>query len=227
METNVLGAINLLDLANRVGAKILQASTSGVYGDPIVHPQPEAYWGNVNPIGRRACYDEGKRCAEALFFDHHRQYRTEIKVARIFDTYGPWMPVNDCELISTFVMQALSNSDITIRGDGRHVRSFCYITDLVDGLVSLMASPDDIVGPINLGSPEGIEVGALAQFVVDKTGTPSKIIHHSCPDDDPHQRVPDITMARQRLSWFPKVSLVDGLSELIAYFDVGSWAKAV
>ncbi len=218
-KTSVIGAINMLGLAKRIGAKILQASTSEVYGDPTVHPQTEEYRGNVNPLGPRACYDEGKRCAETLFFDYLRQHRTRIKVARIFNTYGPRMHPNDGRVVSNFIVQALRGEDITLYGDGSQTRAFCYVDDLVDGLVRLMATDDDVTGPINLGNPHEIPVSELADRVIRLTGSRSRIVYRELPQDDPMQRCPDITMARRILEWEPRVALDDGLARTIAYFD--------
>jgi UDP-glucuronate decarboxylase len=218
-KTSVHGAINMLGLAKRVKATILQASTSEVYGDPAVHPQPEEYWGNVNPIGPRSCYDEGKRCAETLFFDYYRQHRLPIKVARIFNTYGPRMHPNDGRVVSNFIVQALMGKDITVYGDGSQTRSFCYVVDLVDGLIRLMESDRDIVGPINLGNPSEFTIRQLAETVVDLTGSRSKIIHRPLPEDDPKQRQPDISKAQELLGWQPVVPLAEGLAKTIAYFE--------
>ena len=218
-KTSVHGAINMLGLAKRVKATILQASTSEVYGDPTVHPQPEEYWGNVNPIGPRSCYDEGKRCAETLFFDYYRQHRLPIKVARIFNTYGPRMHPNDGRVVSNFIVQALKNKDITVYGDGGQTRSFCYVDDLVDGLIRLMESDRDIVGPINLGNPSEFTIRQLAEIVIDLTGSASKIIHRPLPQDDPKQRQPDISKAQELLGWQPVLPLADGLTKTIAYFE--------
>ena len=218
-KTSVHGAINMLGLAKRVKAKILQASTSEVYGDPIVHPQPEEYWGNVNPIGPRSCYDEGKRCAETLFFDYYRQHRLRIKVARIFNTYGPRMHPNDGRVVSNFIVQALKNKDITVYGDGDQTRSFCYVDDLVGGLVRLMKSMDEVVGPINLGKPGEFTIRQLAELVLELTGSASKIIHRALPQDDPKQRQPDISKAQELLAWQPQVPLAEGLMRTIAYFE--------
>ena len=218
-KTSVHGAINMLGLAKRVKATILQASTSEVYGDPTVHPQPEEYWGNVNPIGPRSCYDEGKRCAETLFFDYYRQHRLPIKVARIFNTYGPRMHPNDGRVVSNFIVQALMDKDITVYGDGSQTRSFCYVDDLVDGLIRLMESDRDIVGPINLGNPSEFTIRQLAETVIDLTGSRSKIIHRPLPQDDPKQRQPDISKAQELLGWQPVVPLADGLTKTIAYFE--------
>ena len=218
-KTSVHGAINMLGLAKRVKAKILQASTSEVYGDPAVHPQPEEYWGNVNPIGPRSCYDEGKRCAETLFFDYHRQHKLRIKVARIFNTYGPRMHPNDGRVVSNFIVQALKGEDITLYGDGQQTRSFCYVDDLVRGLMSLMDSPDDVTGPINIGNPGEFTIRQLAEEVIALTGSKSKLVFLPLPQDDPKQRQPNIDKAREILSWAPTVPLRDGLSRTISYFD--------
>lgn len=218
-KTSVHGAINMLGLAKRVKAKILQASTSEVYGDPVIHPQPEEYWGNVNPIGPRSCYDEGKRCAETLFFDYHRQHALRIKVARIFNTYGPRMHPNDGRVVSNFIVQALKGEDITLYGDGSQTRSFCYVDDLVRGLISLMETPDSVTGPINIGNPGEFTIRQLAENVIDLTGSKSKLVFRPLPQDDPKQRQPDITKARDILKWEPSVELRDGLSKTIAYFD--------
>ncbi len=218
-KTSVHGAINMLGLAKRVKAKVFQASTSEVYGDPHVHPQPESYWGNVNPIGIRSCYDEGKRCAETLFFDYHRQHKLRIKVARIFNTYGPRMHPNDGRVVSNFIVQALQNHPITIYGDGSQTRSFCYADDLIEAFVRLMNSPDDFTGPVNLGNPGEFTILELAQKVIDMTGSGSKIVFHPLPSDDPKQRRPDITLAKEKLGWEPKIPLSEGLKHTIAYFD--------
>jgi UDP-glucuronate decarboxylase len=218
-KTSVHGAINMLGLAKRLRAKILQASTSEVYGDPDVHPQTEDYWGRVNPIGVRSCYDEGKRCAETLFFDYWRQHRLRIKVARIFNTYGPRMHPNDGRVVSNFVVQALLGRDITIYGDGSQTRSFCYVDDLIDGLVRLMQSPDSVTGPINIGNPEEYSMLQLASTVIDLTGTRSRIVNRPLPQDDPRQRQPDISRANELLSWQPKTQLREGLARTIAYFE--------
>ena len=217
-KTSVHGAINVLGLAKRVRARILQASTSEVYGDPTQHPQREDYWGNVNPIGPRACYDEGKRCAETLFFDYHRQHALQIKVARIFNTYGPNMHPNDGRVVSNFIMQALRGEPITIYGDGAQTRSFCFVADLVDGLVRLMNSPAEITGPVNLGNPVEFTMLQLAQEVIAQTGSSSTITHKPLPQDDPRQRQPDITRAREWLGWEPAVPLREGLRHTIDYF---------
>jgi UDP-glucuronate decarboxylase len=218
-KTSVHGAINMLGLAKRVKAKILQASTSEVYGDPAVHPQPEEYWGNVNPIGPRSCYDEGKRCAETLFFDYHRQHQLRIKVARIFNTYGPRMHPNDGRVVSNFIVQALKGEDITLYGDGQQTRSFCYVDDLVRGLRALMDSADSVTGPINIGNPGEFTIRQLAEQVIDLTGSSSKLVFRPLPQDDPKQRKPNIDKAQEILGWEPKVQLRDGLTKTIAYFD--------
>ena len=218
IRTCVLGAFNVLDLARNLGAKVLQASTSEVYGDPMVHPQPETYWGNVNPIGIRSCYDEGKRCAETLFFDYHRQYKTRIKVARIFNTYGPRMHPQDGRVVSNFIVQALNNQPITIYGTGSQTRSFCYVDDLIDGLIRLMESREELTGPCNLGRPEEFTIRQLAEQVVAMTGSTAGIITQPLPSDDPTQRKPDITIAREQLGWQPQIPLRDGLKSTIAYF---------
>ena len=218
-KTSVHGAINMLGLAKRTKAKILQASTSEVYGDPEIHPQTEEYWGNVNPIGTRSCYDEGKRCAETLFFDYHRQHGTRIKVARIFNTYGPRMHPNDGRVVSNFIMQALRGEDITLYGEGNQTRSFCYVDDLVRGLISLMDSPDDVTGPINIGNPGEFTIRELAELVIETVGSKSKLVHRPLPSDDPKQRQPDITKARETLGWEPTIALKDGLVKTVAYFE--------
>jgi UDP-glucuronate decarboxylase len=218
-KTSVIGAINMLGLAKRVGAKILQASTSEVYGDPTVHPQTEDYRGNVNPLGPRACYDEGKRCAETLFFDYFRQHNVRIKVVRIFNTYGPRMHPDDGRVVSNFIMQALQGQDIALYGGGSQTRAFCYVTDLIDGLIRMMATEDDVVGPINLGNPHEITVRELAEQTITLTRSSSGFVNRPLPQDDPLQRCPDISQARQRLGWKPRVALQDGLRETIAYFD--------
>jgi UDP-glucuronate decarboxylase len=219
IKTSVHGAINMLGLAKRVNAKILQASTSEVYGDPSVHPQTEDYWGNVNPIGLRSCYDEGKRCAESLFFAYRHQVNLSIKVARIFNTYGPRMHPNDGRVVSNFIVQALLGRDITIYGEGSQTRSFCYVDDLVDGLVRLMGTSHDVTGPVNIGNPDEFTILELASAVISLTGSSSKIIHKPLPQDDPRQRRPDISMADKELSWAPKTKLKEGLVQTIAYFD--------
>ena len=218
IKTAVHGAINMLGLAKRTGAKILQASTSEIYGDPEVHPQKETYWGKVNPIGIRSCYDEGKRCAETLFFDYHRQHGLIIKVARIFNTYGPRMHPNDGRVVSNFIMQALNNQDITIYGDGEQTRSFCFVDDLINGIQLLMNYEDDFKGPVNLGNPNEFTILELAQKIISLTGSNSKIINEPLPKDDPKKRKPDIALAREELSWGPKIELDDGLERTIKYF---------
>lgn len=217
-KTSVHGSINMLGLAKRLKSKILLASTSEVYGDPVIHPQPETYWGNVNPIGPRACYDEGKRCAETLFFDYHRQHRLKIKVARIFNTYGPRMHPNDGRVVSNFIVQALKGEDITVYGDGSQTRSFCYVDDMIDGLIKLMNSPDDVTGPINLGNPQEFSILELAETVIKLTGSRSKIIYKPLPPDDPKQRCPDIALAKRILNWQPSTPLEEGLKRTIEYF---------
>jgi UDP-glucuronate decarboxylase len=217
-KTSVHGAINMLGLAKRTKAKILQASTSEVYGDPEVHPQNESYWGHVNPIGIRSCYDEGKRCAETLFFDYHRQHQLEIKVVRIFNTYGPRMHPNDGRVVSNFIVQALSGKDITIYGDGSQTRSFCYVDDLIEGFIRLMASSSETTGPINIGNPVESTIKELAETIIAMVGGKSKLIFNPLPQDDPKQRKPDITLARNKLGWEPKVKLHDGLSNTVDYF---------
>lgn len=217
-KTSVLGAIHMLDLARRTGARIFQASTSEVYGDPEVHPQPESYWGRVNPIGPRSCYDEGKRCAETLFFDYHRQYQVHIKVARIFNTYGPHMHPNDGRVVSNFIMQALRHEPITIYGSGTQTRSFCYVSDMIDGFLRLMESPDEVTGPINLGNPDEFTMLELAETVLRLTRSRSKLVFAPLPGDDPKQRQPDIQRAKETLGWEPKVPLVEGLALTIDYF---------
>ncbi len=218
-KTSVHGAINMLGLAKRLKCKIFQASTSEVYGDPTVHPQREEYWGNVNPIGPRSCYDEGKRCAETLFFDYWRQHKLEIKVARIFNTYGPRMHPNDGRVVSNFIVQALKGEDITIYGDGQQTRSFCYVDDLIEGFVRLMGSSAEITGPINLGNPNEFSIKELADTVIEMTNSRSRLIHLPLPQDDPKQRQPDISQASEKLGWQPKVVLRDGLSQTIKFFD--------
>ncbi len=226
-KTSVHGSINMLGLAKRVKAKILQASTSEVYGDPAVHPQPEGYWGNVNPVGLRSCYDEGKRCAETLFFDYHRQHELKIKVARIFNTYGPRMYPNDGRVVSNFIMQALKGEDITVFGDGNQTRSFCYVDDLIDGLIKLMNSPDDFTGPVNLGNPVEFSILELAEKVIELVNSThktqhskSKIVYKPLPQDDPVRRKPDISLAMDRLNWNPETGLEEGLKETIEYFRI-------
>ena len=218
-KTSVHGAINMLGLAKRVKAKILQASTSEVYGDPIVHPQPETYWGHVNPIGPRSCYDEGKRCAETLFFDYWRQHRLAIKVARIFNTYGPRMHPSDGRVVSNFIIQALLGRDITVYGEGTQTRSFCYVDDLIDGLIRLMETSEHITGPVNIGNPEEVSIIELAKLVIDLTRSRSRIVHRPLPQDDPRQRQPDISQASELLSWAPRVKFRDGLASTIDYFE--------
>ncbi|HNX53084.1 MAG TPA: SDR family oxidoreductase [Pontiellaceae bacterium] len=217
-KTSVIGAINMLGLAKRVGAKIFQASTSEVYGDPEIHPQPESYWGRVNPIGTRSCYDEGKRCAETLFFDYHRQNRVKIKVARIFNTYGPNMHPNDGRVVSNFIMQALRGEPITIYGDGKQTRSFCYVDDLIAGFLALMDSPDDVTGPVNLGNPGEFTMLELAEAVIRLTGSKTELVFKPLPSDDPKQRQPNITVAKEKLGWEPKIPLEEGLKHTIKYF---------
>ena len=217
-KTSVHGAINMLGLAKRLKCRILQASTSEVYGDPSIHPQTEDYWGNVNPIGPRSCYDEGKRCAETLFFDYHRQHSLEIKVARIFNTYGPRMHPADGRVVSNFIVQALKGEPITLYGDGNQTRSFCYVDDLIDGLIRLMESPADVTGPINLGNPIEFTMRELAELVLSKTGSSSSIVMQPLPQDDPRQRKPDIRLAHERLAWSPIIPLHEGLNSTIDYF---------
>jgi UDP-glucuronate decarboxylase len=216
-KTSVMGAINCLGLAKRVKARVFQASTSEVYGDPEVHPQPESYWGHVNPIGRRSCYDEGKRCAETLFFDYHRENKVDIRVVRIFNTYGPRMHPNDGRVVSNFIMQALRGEDITIYGDGSQTRSFCYVDDLIEGFVRLM-NQDEIIGPVNIGNPGEFTMLQLAELVIKLTGSKSQLVHKPLPSDDPKQRRPDITLAKKHLGWEPTIPLEEGLSRTIAYF---------
>jgi UDP-glucuronate decarboxylase len=216
VKTSVMGAINVLEIAKRTGAKILQASTSEVYGDPDIHPQPESYRGNVNPIGIRACYDEGKRCAETLFFDYYRQFNVDIKIVRIFNTYGPRMAINDGRVVSNFIIQALQNKDITIYGDGTQTRSFCYVDDLINGLIKMMNSNE--TGPINLGNPEEITIKDLAKIIIKLTNSKSKIIYKPLPQDDPKKRQPDITLAKQQLNWKPIIKLEEGLKQTLQYF---------
>ena len=217
-KTSVHGAINMLGLAKRTGAKILQASTSEVYGDPEEHPQPEHYWGHVNPIGPRSCYDEGKRCAETLFFDYHRQHNLPIKVARIFNTYGPRMHPDDGRVVSNFIVQALKGESLTIYGDGSQTRSFCYVDDLVAGLIRLMRTEDDCTGPVNLGNPDEFQIKQLAERVLALVGSRSKIIYKELPQDDPQQRRPDITLAKAQLNWQPSIALDEGLRRTVEYF---------
>jgi UDP-glucuronate decarboxylase len=218
-KTSVHGAINMLGLAKRLKAKIFQASTSEVYGDPEVNPQVESYWGRVNPIGSRACYDEGKRCAETLFFDYYRQHRLRIKVARIFNTYGPRMHPNDGRVVSNFIVQALRNEPITLYGDGHQTRSFCFVSDMIDGFLRLMDSPDELLGPVNLGNPVEFSIRELAEQVIDLTGSRSTLVHLPLPQDDPRQRKPDISLARQALGWEPSVQLRAGLAATVSYFE--------
>jgi UDP-glucuronate decarboxylase len=218
MKTSVMGAINMLGLAKRVGAKILQASTSEVYGDPLVHPQPESYWGHVNPIGDRACYDEGKRSAETLFVNYHKQNKVDIKIIRIFNTYGPNMHPHDGRVVSNFIMQALQNQDITMYGDGSQTRSFQYVDDLVEGMIRLMNSRDGFTGPVNVGNPNEFTILELAKKVIELTGSTSKIIYQPLPSDDPMQRQPDISLAKKELDWSPNIQLEEGLTKTIAFF---------
>ncbi len=218
-KTSVHGVINMLGLAKRIKAKILQASTSEVYGDPTVHPQPETYWGNVNPIGSRSCYDEGKRCAETLFMDYYRQHKLKIKIVRIFNTYGPNMAMNDGRVVSNFIIQALKDEPITVYGDGSHTRSFCYVNDLVEGMIRMMAGPDDFIGPVNLGNPDEFTILELAERIIDITGSKSKVVFKPLPADDPKQRQPDTTLAKNKLNWTPKVKLENGLKKTIEYFE--------
>ncbi len=218
-KTSVHGAINMLGLAKRLKARIFQASTSEVYGDPSVHPQPEEYWGNVNPIGARSCYDEGKRCAETLFFDYYRQHKLDIRVGRIFNTYGPRMHPNDGRVVSNFIVQALKGENITLYGDGQQTRSFCYVDDLIDAFLAYMDKDGDLPGPINLGNPTEFTIKQLAETVIDLTGSASKLVHQPLPSDDPKQRQPDISKAQELLGWRPKVQLRDGLVKTVAYFE--------
>lgn len=218
INTSVMGAINVLGLANRVKAKVLQASTSEVYGDPQIHPQPESYWGNVNPIGLRSCYDEGKRCAETIFMDYHRQYKVRIKIIRIFNTYGPNMHPKDGRVVSNFIVQALQGKDLTIYGTGQQTRSFQYIDDLIEGMNKMMATGEDFVGPVNLGNPKEFTILELAETVLRLTNSKSKIVFHPLPSDDPTQRKPDISLAKKQFQWEPKIKLEDGLKETIKYF---------
>jgi UDP-glucuronate decarboxylase len=217
-KTSVHGAINTLGLAKRIKAKIFQASTSEVYGDPTIHPQTEDYWGNVNPVGIRSCYDEGKRCAETLFFDYYRQHNLRIKVARIFNTYGPNMHPNDGRVVSNFILQALKGEDITVFGDGKQTRSFCYVDDMIDAFVRFMDTPDNVTGPINLGNPHEFSILELAQMIIELTSSKSKIVFQPLPEDDPVQRQPDVSFARKALTWKPSVTLEEGLKETIRYF---------
>jgi UDP-glucuronate decarboxylase len=218
-KTSVHGAINMLGLAKRLRAKILQASTSEVYGDPEIHPQIESYWGNVNPVGPRSCYDEGKRCAETLFFDYHRQHRLQIKVVRIFNTYGPNMHPDDGRVVSNFILQALRGEDITLYGDGSQTRSFCYVDDLVSGLMKMMDTPDTVTGPLNMGNPDEFTIRELAEMIITLTGSPSKLVFRELPQDDPKRRRPDIGAARLMLGWEPTTAVTDGLKATIAYFE--------
>lgn len=217
-KTSIVGTLNMLGLARRTGARMFQASTSEVYGDPEIHPQTESYWGNVNPIGIRSCYDEGKRCAETLCFDYHRAHGVKIKIARIFNTYGPRMHPNDGRVVSNFILQALKGENITVYGDGQQTRSFCYVDDLIDAFIRLMNSPDDFIGPVNTGNPIEFTILELAEKVIDITGSKSRIIHTPLPQDDPRQRQPDIQLAREKLGWEPKIKLADGLKPTIDYF---------
>jgi len=219
IKTNVMGSVHMLGLAKRVKATILQASTSEIYGNPQVHPQPELYWGNVNPIGLRSCYDEGKRCAETLFFDYHRQNKVKIKVVRIFNTYGPRMHPNDGRVVSNFIVQALRNRDITIYGNGSQTRSFCYVDDMVKGIIAMMNMGEEFIGPVNLGNPVEFTILELAQKIKELTGSKSKIIHKPLPEDDPVRRKPDISLAQEALDWTPSVELSEGLKKTISYFD--------
>ena len=218
-KTSVLGSINMLGLAKRLKIKILQASTSEIYGDPEIHPQPESYWGNVNTVGPRSCYDEGKRCAETLFFDYHRQHNLPVKVIRIFNTYGPRMHPNDGRVVSNFIMQALQNQDITIYGEGNQTRSFCYADDLIEGMIRMMATPENFPGPVNLGNPTEWTIRQLAETIIDLTGSKSKLIHEPLPEDDPVRRRPDISLAKEKLDWEPKIVPEEGLKKTIAYFE--------
>jgi len=218
-KTSVIGAINMLGLAKRLKARALQASTSEVYGDPLIHPQTEEYWGNVNPIGFRSCYDEGKRCAETLFFDYHRQHALPVKVVRIFNTFGPRMHPNDGRVVSSFIVQALTGRDITVFGDGEQTRSFCYVDDLIEGLVRMMESPSHFTGPVNLGNSSEFTIRELAEKVISLTGSRSKMVRRALPADDPKQRRPDISLAAQELGWRPRVALEEGLKSTIAYFE--------
>jgi UDP-glucuronate decarboxylase len=222
IKTSVMGAINMLGLAKRIKARILQASTSEVYGDPLEHPQSESYWGHVNPIGARACYDEGKRCAEALFINYHRQNNVRIKIMRIFNTFGPRMHPNDGRVVSNFIIQALNNEDISVYGDGSQTRSFCYVDDLISGMIKLMNTPDDFIGPMNIGNPREFTILELAQKVIELTGSKSKIVFHPLPEDDPMQRRPDISLATSMLGWKPEIPLEDGLVKTINYFRSNS-----
>jgi UDP-glucuronate decarboxylase len=218
-KTSVMGAINMLGLAKRLKIKVFQASTSEVYGDPEVHPQPESYWGNVNTIGMRSCYDEGKRCAETLFFDYKRQHDLNIKVARIFNTYGPRMHPNDGRVVSNFIVQALKGEDITLFGDGSQTRAFCYVDDLIEGFIGLMNSADEVSGPMNLGNPGEFTIKALAEEVIELVNSKSQLVYHALPSDDPRQRQPDISFAKETIGWEPKIALQEGLKKTIAYFE--------
>ena len=218
-KTSVHGSINMLGLAKRQNAKIFQASTSEVYGDPEIHPQNESYWGRVNPIGLRSCYDEGKRCAETLFFDYYRQHKLKIKIARIFNTYGPRMHPNDGRVISNFIIQALKNKDITIYGDGKQTRSFCFVDDLIGAMLLIMNTEDDFTGPMNIGNPDEFTIQEIAEKIVELTNSKSQIIHKTLPEDDPKQRKPDISVAKEKINWEPKISLNDGLKKTIKYFE--------
>ena len=219
MKTSVLGIINMLGIAKRCNATILQASTSEIYGDPVVHPQVESYWGNVNPTGIRSCYDEGKRCAETLMMDYHRQNNIDTRIIRIFNTYGPNMDKNDGRVVSNFIVQALKNEDITIYGDGSQTRSFCYVSDLVEGIIRMMNNKDNFIGPVNLGNPEERTILELANLIIDLTGSKSKIIYKPLPSDDPVRRKPDISLAKERLDWTPSVDIKDGLMKTVEYFE--------
>ena len=218
-KTSVHGSINMLGLAKRQGAKIFQASTSEVYGDPEVHPQNETYWGRVNPIGLRSCYDEGKRCAETLFFDYFRQHKLKIKIARIFNTYGPRMHPNDGRVVSNFIIQALKNKDITIYGDGKQTRSFCFVDDLINAMLLIMDTSDDLTGPINIGNPDEFTIQELAEKIIELTNSSSTIVYKSLPEDDPKQRKPDISFAKKKINWVPKINLNEGLKQTINYFQ--------
>jgi len=218
VKTSVMGAINMLGLAKRVKAKILQASTSEIYGNPTIHPQKETYWGNVNTIGIRSCYDEGKRCAETIFFDYHRQNKVNIRVVRIFNTYGPRMHPNDGRVVSNFIVQALTNKDITVYGDGSQTRSFCYVDDMIEGMIRMMKGPDDFIGPVNLGNPRESSILELAEMIIRLTGSKSKIIFKPLPQDDPLQRQPDNTLAKEKLQWEPVIDIEQGLKKTIEYF---------
>ena len=218
-KTNIFGAINSLDLAKKYNAKILQASTSEIYGNPYIHPQTETYWGNVNPIGKRSCYDESKRCAESIFFDYHRQYKSNIKVVRIFNTYGPLMSINDGRVISNFIIQALKNKHISIFGNGSQTRSFCYVDDLINGIISIMNNENRFTGPMNLGSDQEISINELANLIINLTNSKSSILYKKIPEDDPLKRKPDLSLSKKLIDWQPKVSLEDGLNKTIQYFD--------